>query len=58
MRDLFVRYDINNSGKIEFIELLKMFHENGIKVNESDLKQIFNMVDKNCRGALILEEFE
>ena len=50
------KYDKNKNGKLEIKEaksfLKELFEDNADKLNDKELKIIFNEIDENCDGKL------
>lgn len=58
IEDIFLLFDTNRSGTLEIGEISNMFKNNGIHLNQSNLQQLFKMVDEDNSGTLTFEEFK
>jgi len=45
METLFIRFDEDNSGTLEFHELTKMFKENQINLSDKIIRELFRFAD-------------
>ena len=54
---VFRAIDTDNSGQVEIKELKNVFKTLGISVDEAELNELFEFVDKDKNGAIDFEEF-
>jgi hypothetical protein len=58
VENVFYKFDDDCSGTLECEELFAMFEANGIEVTYSQIKKLFDIVDRSRTGMLNLEKFK
>ena len=55
---MFFKFDDDCSGTLDALELQQMFELHGIEIDLPAVKKLFEVVDKDRRGLLNLEQFK
>lgn len=58
VENVFFKFDDDCSGTLDACELQQMFEQHGIEIEIEDVRKLFDMVDKNKRGRLDLQQFK
>ena len=58
VENVFFKFDDDCSGTLDAKELQQMFEQHSIQINLADVKKLFDIVDKEKRGLLNLEQFK
>ena len=55
---MFFKFDDDCSGTLDALELQQMFETHGIEIDLPAVKKLFEVVDKDRRGLLNLQQFK
>ena len=58
MRQLYKKYDKDDSGKLERDEVAQLVQDHGIELDQTELDTVVQMLDKDGDGLVGFEEFE
>ena len=58
MRQLYKKYDKDDSGKLERDEVAQLVQDHGIELDQTELDTVVQMLDKDGDGLVGFDEFE
>jgi hypothetical protein len=58
VRELYARIDTNQDGTLTHDEIVKGFKKMGITLNSREVKEVYQLIDKDESGEVDFEEFE